>query len=88
LFTTHSTSSAISHPDARSASSETKRSGHGELLPRHESKIGRPKFHVASNVRVTTPSRVFEARANLIWSVTTPEARRGISRWASAWKPG
>ena len=34
--TTHSTSSAISHPAARSASSETKRSGDGEPLPRPE----------------------------------------------------
>ena len=36
-FTTHSTSNAISHLAARSASSGTKHSGHGELLPLHES---------------------------------------------------
>ena len=46
----------------RGLTSETKRSGHGELLPRHESKIGRPKFRVASNVRVTTPLQACEKR--------------------------
>ena len=41
---TLSTSSAISHPAARSASSARKPSGRGEPLPRHESEIGSPIF--------------------------------------------
>jgi len=42
--TTYSTSSAISHPAARSASSETKRSRRGELLPWPEPELILPNF--------------------------------------------
>jgi hypothetical protein len=42
--TTHSTSSATSHPVARSASSEKKLSGRGKLLPQPESQLGLPIF--------------------------------------------
>ena len=42
--TTHSTSSAISPPAARFASSETKRSGRGEPPPRPEHELGLPIF--------------------------------------------
>ena len=53
---TRSTSSAISHPAARSASSETKRSGRGEPPPRPEPELGLPIFARPNLVRVTTPS--------------------------------
>jgi hypothetical protein len=39
-----STSSAISHPAARSASSEKKLSGRGKLLPQPEPELGLPIF--------------------------------------------
>ena len=41
---TLSTSSAISHPATRTASSETKLSGRGELRQPHELELGRPDF--------------------------------------------
>ena len=44
LSKTPSTSSAISHPAARSASSEKKRSRRGEPPPRPEPKLGLPNF--------------------------------------------
>src|SRR5580704_8475686 len=55
LSSTPSTSSAISHPAARSASSETKRSGRGEPPPRPEPELGLPIFARPNLVRVTTP---------------------------------
>jgi hypothetical protein len=59
LFTppskTLSTSSAISHPAARSASSEAKRSGHVEPPPWPESELGFPVFARPNSVRVTAP---------------------------------
>ena len=45
--TTLSTSSAISHPAARSASSEKKRSGRGEPPPRPEPELGLPNLRAA-----------------------------------------
>src|SRR5271157_4717739 len=61
LFTppskTRSTSSAISHPAARSASSETKRSGRGEPPPRPEPELRLPIFTRPKSVRVTTPTK-------------------------------
>jgi transposase-like protein len=67
LFTppskTRSTSNAISHPAARSASSETKRSGRGELPPRPEPELRLPIFTRPNLVRVTAPSlRIGPAR--------------------------
>ena len=59
---TLSTSSAISHPDARSASSGTKPSRRGELLPRPESELGLQIFARPNSVRVTRPLPAF-ARA-------------------------
>ncbi len=53
-----STSSAISHPAARSASSETKRSGRGEPPPRPEPELRLPIFTRPNLVRVTTPACV------------------------------
>ena len=55
--TTHSTSSAISPPAARFASSETKRSGRGEPPPRPEHELGLPNCAGPNSVRVTAPSR-------------------------------
>jgi hypothetical protein len=59
LFTppskTLSTSSAISHPAARSASSERKPSGRGEPPPRPESELGLQIFARPNSVRVTRP---------------------------------
>ena len=61
LFTppskTLSTSSAISPPAARFASSETKRSGRGEPQPWPEPHLGLPIFARPNSVRVTGPSR-------------------------------
>ena len=63
LFTppskTRLTSSAISHPAARSASSETKRSGRGELVPQPEPEgrlpiFTRPKFSSRDSASATT----------------------------------
>ena len=54
---TRSTSSAISHPAARSASSETKRSGRGELPPRPEPELRLPIFARPNSVRVTAPAQ-------------------------------
>jgi transposase-like protein len=51
-----STSNAISHPAARSASSETKRSGRGEPPPRPEAQLRLPIFTRPNLVRVTAPS--------------------------------
>ena len=60
LFTppskTRSTSSAISHPAARSASSETKRSGRGEPPPRPEPELGLPNCAWPNSVLVRSPS--------------------------------
>jgi transposase-like protein len=60
LFTppskTLSTSSAISHPAARSASSERKPSGRGEPPPRPESELGLQIFARPNSVRVTRPA--------------------------------
>src|SRR5512146_1189861 len=59
LFTppskTLSTSSAISHPAARSASSEKKLSGRGELRQPHELELGRADFPWPIQVHVTEP---------------------------------
>jgi hypothetical protein len=52
---TLSTSSAISHPAARSASFETKRSGRGKLLPRPEPELGLRILVRPNSVRVTAP---------------------------------
>jgi DDE domain len=61
LFTppskTRSTSNAISHPAARSASSATRRSGRGEPPPRLEPELRLPIFTRPNLVRVTAPSR-------------------------------
>src|SRR5579864_3812467 len=53
---TLSTSSAISHPTARSASSEKKLSGRGELRQPHELELGRADFPRPIQVHVTEPS--------------------------------
>jgi hypothetical protein len=52
-----STSSAISHPAARSASSEKKLSGRGELRQPHELELGRADFPRPIQVHVTEPTR-------------------------------
>jgi putative transposase len=54
--TTHSTSSAISPPAARFASSETKRSGRGEPPPRPERELGLPNCAGPNSVHVTAPN--------------------------------
>src|ERR1700677_1738542 len=56
---TRSTSSAISPPAARFASSETKRSGRGEPPPRPEHELGLPNCAGPNSVRVTAPQRAF-----------------------------
>ena len=61
---TPSTSSAISHPAARSASSETKRSGRGEPQPRPEPHLGLPIFARPNSVRVTGPAERLPARSD------------------------
>jgi hypothetical protein len=53
---TLSTSSAISHPAARSASSERKLSGRGELRQPHELELG-PDFPRPIQVHVTESTR-------------------------------
>jgi hypothetical protein len=55
---TRSTSNAISHPAARSASSETKRSGRGEPPPPPEPQLRLPIFTRPNLVRVTAPRRL------------------------------
>ena len=55
---TLSTSSAISHPATRTASSEKKLSGRGELRQPHELELGRPDFPRPIRVRVTEPLRL------------------------------
>ena len=57
-----STSSAISHPAARSASSEKKLSRRGELLPQPELELGRADFPRPIQVHVTEPSRLMRER--------------------------
>jgi transposase-like protein len=52
---TLSTSSAISHPAARSASSEKKLSGRGELRRPYELELGRADFPRPIQVHVTEP---------------------------------
>src|SRR5271154_5031265 len=52
---TLSTSSAISHPAARSASSEKKLSGRGELRQPHELELGRADFPRPIQVHGTEP---------------------------------
>jgi hypothetical protein len=54
-FTTRSTSSAISHPAARSASCETKRSGRGEPPPRPEAQRAFQTSRHRNQVGVTAP---------------------------------
>ena len=54
--TTHSTSSAISPPAARFASSETKRSGRGEPPPRPGRELGLPNSAGLNSVHVTAPA--------------------------------
>ena len=54
---TRSTSSAISHPAARSASSERTPSGRGQPLPRHEPGVRLPSFGRPNSVLVTAPVR-------------------------------
>ncbi len=56
---TPSTSGAISHPAARSASSETKRSEHGETPPRPEVQRAFQTSRRRNQVDVTTPSEPF-----------------------------
>ena len=56
LSSTPSTSSAISPPAARSASSETKRSRLGEPPPRPEPELGLPNCARPNSVLVTAPS--------------------------------
>src|SRR3984885_3076923 len=53
---THSTSSAISPPAARSAPSETKDSGRGEPPPRPEHELGLPNSAGLNSVHVTAPA--------------------------------
>src|SRR6185437_14091629 len=55
--TTLLTSSAISHPVARSASSERKRFGRGEPPPQPEPKLAFRIFVRPNSVSVTAPSR-------------------------------
>src|SRR5271165_2320836 len=70
--TTHSTSSAISRPATRSASSETTRSGRGEPRRQHEPELWLPDFAWQIQVRVTTPFRCLRERRQ------TPHADRDI----------
>jgi DDE domain len=60
-FKTPSTSRAILHPAARSATSEKKLSGRGEPPPRHESEPGLPNGAGLNSVWVTAP-RASQAR--------------------------
>jgi len=57
--TTPSTSSVISHPAARCASSAKTLSKRGELLPQPEPELGLPSSPGPNLVRVTTPGRRF-----------------------------
>jgi hypothetical protein len=58
---TLSTFNAISPPAARFASSETKRSGRGELRRPHELKVGRDNFPRPIQVHVTASSTLLAA---------------------------
>ena len=86
LFTppskTRSTSNAIPHPAARSASSEKKLSGRGELRQPHELELGRADFPRPSQVRVTEPTEIFEATAPKV-----SHARRSRSSRVSSLAP-
>src|SRR5271165_4158722 len=55
-----STSSAISRPATRSASSETTRSGRGEPRRQHEPELRLPDFESQIQVPVTTPSSLLD----------------------------
>src|SRR5208282_590342 len=59
-FSTPSTSSAISLPATRSASSEKKRSRRGEPPPRPEPELGLPNCARPNSVLVTAPSETLE----------------------------
>src|SRR3984957_14414109 len=71
---TLSTSSAISHPAARSASSERKPSGRGEPRPRPESELGVQMFARPNTVRVTGPPEGFR----YIPDVLTPPQEKSL----------
>ena len=58
-FTTRSTSSVISHPAARSASSETKHSGRGEPPLRREAQRAFQTSRHRNQVGVTAPCHIF-----------------------------
>ena len=66
---TASTSNAISHPAARSASSETKRSGRGDPPPRPELELRLPIFTLpkfGSRQSTLAPYNLDEVTSNLV----------------------
>jgi DDE domain len=79
LFTppskTRSTSSAISPPAARAASSETKRSGRGELRRPHELEVG-DNFPRPIQVDVTVPPR---QQKRLAYESANPPPRKNFN---------
>jgi probable HAF family extracellular repeat protein len=89
---TLSTSSAISHPAARSASSARKRSGRGEPPPRPESESGSPIFRRPNSVRVTARSAALGINDNgdvvgLSGTCGTPDTS-ALGRHAVLWRNG
>src|SRR6185312_824978 len=62
---TLSTFNAITHPAARSVSSEKKLSGRGELRQPHELELGRADFPRPIQVHVTEPEKRFAKRVAL-----------------------
>src|ERR1700733_2494948 len=81
-FTTRSTSSAISHPAARSASCETKRSGRGEPPPRPEAQRAFQTSRRRNQVGVTAPIQPvgirFSADGKLAFVATGPANRVAV----------
>jgi hypothetical protein len=67
------TFSVISHPAARSASSEKKLSGRGELRQPHELELGRADFPRPIQVHVTEPCRHIDKIAGLGLATACPD---------------
>jgi hypothetical protein len=84
---THSTSSAISPPAARSASSEKKRSRGSEQPPRREPKLGLPDCERPNSVLVTAPSITFPRIAQIYLAPADIKPKYKVPRTNRTLKP-
>src|SRR4029077_14470378 len=78
---TLSTSSAISHPAARSASSEKKFSGRGGLRQPHELELARADFPRPTQVHVTEPPKDLAPSASFLRSLVSGRESSVGPRW-------